>query len=256
MENKQKRKKTDWDSPEGRYKKQTAFRLYVAGRPLKEITKALGVNKNEYASGFIHNEKWEDHKTLWIDNPDKEMAYPWEGKKALNVIPPPPDMSTMNKDKRMQCIKAFAMYCAGRNLPEIAQEIGVSFSTVRNWMDTQRWKSCRDRLVNEGAPAPWENEDVPTLLSDITASLESMKKSVKFLTGQVLVKAADAAQDLTGDQALGMMRNIKQLAEAAQINFSDGSNSGSPIQINIATKLESMKIPENQTYEAELVVNE
>jgi hypothetical protein len=51
-----------------------------------------------------------------------------------------------------------------------------------------------------------------------------------------------------------MMRNIKQLAEAAQINFNDGTG-GSPIQINIATKLESMKIPD-EVYEAELVVNE
>jgi hypothetical protein len=28
------------------------------------------------------------------------------------------------------------------------------------------------------------------------------------------------------------------------------------VQINIATKLESLKIPENNTYEAELILNE
>jgi hypothetical protein len=93
-------------------------------------------------------------------------------------------------------------------------------------------------------------------MSEITASLETMKKSIKFLTGKVLVKAADAAQDLDGMEALGMMRNIKQLAEAAAINFSEGVNQQNAIQINIATKLESMKIPENNTYEAELVLNE
>jgi hypothetical protein len=57
-------------------------------------------------------------------------------------------------------------------------------------------------------------------------------------------------------EALGMMRNIKQLAEAAAINFSEGVNTQNAIQINIATKLESMKIPEDSTYEAELVLNE
>jgi hypothetical protein len=57
-------------------------------------------------------------------------------------------------------------------------------------------------------------------------------------------------------EALGMMRNIKQLAEAASINFSDGNNQQNAVQINIATKLESLKIPENNTYEAELVVSE
>jgi hypothetical protein len=57
-------------------------------------------------------------------------------------------------------------------------------------------------------------------------------------------------------EALGMMRNIKQLAEAASINFSDGSNQQNAIQINIASKLESVKIPNNTTFEAELVVNE
>ena len=56
--------------------------------------------------------------------------------------------------------------------------------------------------------------------------------------------------------AYGMMRNIKQLAEAASINFSDGSNQQNAVQINIATKLESLKIPDNNTYEAELVLNE
>jgi hypothetical protein len=76
------------------------------------------------------------------------------------------------------------------------------------------------------------------------------------LTGKVLVKAADAAQDLDGMEALGMMRNIKQLAEAAAINFSEGNNQQNAIQINIATKLESMKIPENNTYESELIINE
>jgi hypothetical protein len=83
-----------------------------------------------------------------------------------------------------------------------------------------------------------------------------MKKSIKFLTGKVLIKAADAAQDLDGMEALGMMRNIKQLAEAASINFSEGNNQQNAIQINIATKLDSMKIPENNTYESELVINE
>jgi hypothetical protein len=53
-----------------------------------------------------------------------------------------------------------------------------------------------------------------------------------------------------------MMRNIKQLAEAASINFSDGSNQQNAIQINIASKLESIKIPNNTTFEAELIVNE
>jgi hypothetical protein len=111
-------------------------------------------------------------------------------------------------------------------------------------------------LVNESAPAPWEDSGVPTLISDITASLEAMKKSIKFLTGKVLIKAADAAQDLDGMEALGMMRNIKQLAEAASINFSDGNNQQNAIQINIASKLESIKIPNNTTFEAELVVDE
>jgi hypothetical protein len=75
------------------------------------------------------------------------------------------------------------------------------------------------------------------------------------LTGKVLIKAADAAQDLDGMEALGMMRNIKQLAEAATINFSE-PNQQSQVQINIATKLESLKVPDNNTFEAELVVNE
>jgi hypothetical protein len=111
-------------------------------------------------------------------------------------------------------------------------------------------------LVNENAPAPWEDDGVPSVISDITASLEAMKKSVKFLTGKVLVKAADAAQDLDGMEALGMMRNIKQLAEAAAINFSDGNAQQNSVQINIATKLDSVKIPDNNTFEAELIVNE
>lgn len=167
-----------------------------------------------------------------------------------------PKMEDMDKEKRLQCIKAFSMYCSGRTTNDIATELNVSYSTVRTWKDTQRWSVCRDRLVNEGAQAPWENDNVPTLLSDITASLEAMKKSIKFLTGNILVKAADAAQDLDGMEALGMMRNIKQLAEAAAINFSDGNNHQNAVQINIATKLESLKIPENNTYEAELVINE
>jgi hypothetical protein len=165
-------------------------------------------------------------------------------------------MEAMEKEKRMQCVKAFSMFCSGRNVPDISSDIGVSVSTINLWKETQRWASCRERLANDQNPAPWENDDVPTLLSDITASIETMKKSIKFLTGRVLVKAADAAQDLDGMEALGMMRNIKQLAEAASINFSDGSNQQNAVQINIATKLESLKIPDNNTYEAELVINE
>jgi hypothetical protein len=165
-------------------------------------------------------------------------------------------MEEMDKKRRLECIKGFSMYCSGRTLRDIAEELKVSESTVCGWRDTQRWFQCRERLVNESAPAPWEDDGVPTLMSEITASLETMKKSIKFLTGKVLVKAADAAQDLDGMEALGMMRNIKQLAEAAAINFSEGVNQQNAIQINIATKLESMKIPEDSTYEAELVLNE
>jgi hypothetical protein len=165
-------------------------------------------------------------------------------------------MEEMDKKRRLECIKGFSMYCSGRTMRDIAEELKVSESTVCLWRDTQRWIQCRERLVNEQSPAPWEDDGVPTLMSEITASLETMKKSIKFLTGRVLVKAADAAQDLDGMEALGMMRNIKQLAEAASINFSEGNNQQNAIQINIATKLDSMKIPENNTYEAELIVNE
>jgi|688.fasta_scaffold03885_15 hypothetical protein len=257
MEEKKKRgrKPIDWDSPENRYKKQNAFKLFVADRELSEVTEALGIKNISNTKRFIYSEKWEKHKQIWLDNPDKEMPYPWEEEAPVKLAAPPPDMSLMKQDKRIQCIKGFSMYCAGRNIAEIAQELNASHATVSMWADTQRWKICRERLVNDQSPAPWESDDVPTLISDITASLETMKKSIKFLTGKVLVKAADAAQELDGMEALGMMRNIKQLAEAATINFSE-PNQQSQVQINIATKLESLKVPDNNTFEAELVVNE
>lgn len=250
------RNKRDWNSPENRIKKQNAFRLYVADRPLAEITKALETTSQATTKKFIHSEHWEKHKAIWKDNPNSEMPYPWEKENPKSLTLPPATMETMEKEKRMQCIKAFSMYCSGRTISDIAQETGVSHSTVNMWKDSQRWAACRERLVNDQAPAPWEDDGVPSLISDITASLETMKKSIKFLTGRVLVKAADAAQELDGMEALGMMRNIKQLAEAASINFSDGHNQQNAVQINIATKLESLKIPDNNTYEAELVVNE
>ena len=250
------KKKIDWDTPENRIKKQNAFRLYVAGRKNKEVIDTLGVGSSLYLSKLIHSEKWDKHAQIWKDNPDSEMPYPWEEEHALKLVPAPPRMEDMDKEKRLQCIKAFSMFCSGRTINDIAQDIGVSMTTINTWKDTQRWAACRERLVNDQSPAPWEDDGVPTLLSDITASLEAMKKSIKFLTGKVLVKAADAAQDLDGMEALGMMRNIKQLAEAASINFSDGHNQQNAVQINIATKLESLKIPENNTYEAELLVNE
>lgn len=246
----------DWDSPENRIKKQNAFRLYVAKRPKKHSLDALGMDGGATLKRFIHTENWEAHAEIWRKNPDKEMPYPWEVEPPKIQTLPPAKMEDMDKQKRLDCIKAFSMYCSGRSINDIASELKVSHSTVDLWKDAQRWKVCRDRLVNESAPAPWEDEGVPSLISDITASLEAMKKSVKFLTGKVLVKAADAAQELDGMEALGMMRNIKQLAEAASINFSDGTTQQNAVQINIATKLESVKIPENNTYEAELVVNE
>lgn len=246
----------DWNSPENRIKKQNAFRLYVAKRPMKQIMEALGMSGKITLERFIHSENWETHAEIWRKNPDSEMPYPWEVETPKTLALPPAKMEDMDKQRRMECVKAFSMYCSGRSINDIAAELNVSHSTVDLWKDAQRWKVCRDRLVNENAPAPWEDDGVPTLISDITASLEAMKKSVKFLTGKVLVKAADAAQDLDGMEALGMMRNIKQLAEAAAINFSDGTTQQNAVQINIATKLESVKIPENNTYEAELVVNE
>lgn len=246
----------DWSTPENRIKKQNAFKLYVAGRKLGDVMTALGTTSPATAKKFIHSEKWDKHKEIWNNNPEEEMPYPWEVETPKTLTLPPENMEKMDKDKRLQCIKAFAMYCSGRSINDIAQEVGVSHSTVDLWKDAQRWDACRSRLVNENAPAPWEDSGVPTLISDITASLEAMKKSIKFLTGKVLVKAADAAQDLDGMEALGMMRNIKQLAEAASINFSDGHNQQNAIQINIASKLDSVKIPNDTTFEAELVVNE
>jgi hypothetical protein len=246
----------DWSTPENRIKKQNAFRLYAAGRKMADVMAALGATSPPVVKRFIHSEKWDKHKDLWNAAPNEELLYPWEVENVTTLSLPPEKMETMGKDKRLQCIKAFAMYCSGRSVSDVALEVGVSHSTVDLWKDAQRWDACRARLVNESAPAPWEDSGVPTLISDITASLEAMKKSIKFLTGKVLIKAADAAQDLDGMEALGMMRNIKQLAEAASINFSDGSNQQNAIQINIASKLESIKIPNNTTFEAELVVHE
>lgn len=256
MDKKRKGEPRDWDLPENRIKKQEAFRLYAAGRTNHQVRKALGTTHFPTLDKFIHSEKWAIHAKIWNENPEKENPYPWEVERPLAVVPPPAKMEEMDKKRRLECIQAFSMYCSGRTIREIAQELKVSESTVSMWRDTQRWISCRERLVNSAAPAPWEDDGVPSVISEITASLETMKKSIKFLTGRVLVKAADAAQDLDGMEALGMIRNIKQLAEAASINFSEGNNQQNAIQINIATKLDSMKIPEDNTYEAELVVNE
>lgn len=246
----------DWSTPENRIKKQNAFKLYAAGRTITQVMKALGVTSPPTVKKFIHSEKWDKHKELWNASPLEELLYPWEVEHVTTLSLPVENMESMDRNKRLQCVKAFAMYCSGRSVSDVALEIGVSHSTIDLWKDAQRWNACRARLVNENAPAPWEDSGVPTLISDITASLEAMKKSIKFLTGRVLVKAADAAQDLDGMEALGMMRNIKQLAEAASINFSDGNNQQNAIQINIASKLESIKIPNNTTFEAELLVNE
>lgn len=246
----------DWSTPENRIKKQNAFKLYAAGRTITQVMKALGVTSPPTVKKFIHSEKWDKHKELWNASPLEELHYPWEVEHVTTLSLPVENMEAMDRNKRLQCVKAFAMYCSGRSVNDVALEIGVSHSTIDLWKDAQRWNACRARLVNESAPAPWEDSGVPTLISDITASLEAMKKSIKFLTGKVLVKAADAAQDLDGMEALGMMRNIKQLAEAASINFSDGNNQQNAIQINIASKLESIKIPNNTTFEAELLVNE
>lgn len=256
MTKKRKGEHRDWDLPENRKLKQDAFRLYAAGRSLHQVMKAMDLTHKPSLEKFIHSEKWEKHKEIWRNNPDEENLYPWDVEKPVALVQPPAKMEEMNKQKRLQCIKAFSMYCSGRTMTDIAEELKVDHSTVGMWKDTQRWVVCRDRLVNEQSPAPWESDDVPSVMSDITASLETMKKSIKFLTGRVLVKAADAAQELDGMEALGMMRNIKQLAEAASINFNDGNNQQNAVQINIATKLESLKIPENNVYEAELVVNE
>jgi hypothetical protein len=256
MEKKRKVAERDWDSIENRMRKQNAFRLYAAGRNRKEILDALDTKHGPTLDKFIYSEKWDEYVKIWQENPEKENLYPWDRERPVALVVPPAKMEDMDKKRRLECIKGFSMYCSGRTLKDIADELKVSESTVCLWRDTQRWMQCRERLVNESSPAPWEDEGVPTLMSEITASLETMKKSIKFLTGKVLVKAADAAQDLDGMEALGMMRNIKQLAEAASINFSEGLNQQNAIQINIAAKLESMKIPEDNTYEAELVVNE
>jgi hypothetical protein len=256
MEKKRKSGERDWDAPENRIKKQNAFRLYAAGRDLPEVMKTLDTKHKPTLEKMIYSEKWDDYAKIWQENPEAENLYPWDKERPAALVAPPARMEEMDKKRRLECIKGFSMYCSGRTLRDIAEELKVSESTVCLWRDTQRWLQCRERLVNEHAPAPWEDDGVPSLMSEITASLETMKKSIKFLTGKVLVKAADAAQDLDGMEALGMMRNIKQLAEAAAINFSEGVNQQNAIQINIATKLESMKIPENNTYEAELVLNE
>jgi hypothetical protein len=256
MEKKRKSAERDWDSIENRIKKQSAFRLYAAGRSMPEVMKALDTKHKPTLEKMIYSEKWDEYVKVWQENPEAENLYPWDKERPVALIAPPARMEEMDKKRRLECIKGFSMYCSGRTMRDIAEELKVSESTVCLWRDTQRWIQCRERLVNEQSPAPWEDDGVPTLMSEITASLETMKKSIKFLTGRVLVKAADAAQDLDGMEALGMMRNIKQLAEAASINFSEGNNQQNAIQINIATKLDSMKIPENNTYEAELIVNE
>lgn len=256
MKPKGKTRKTNWDTPANRIKKQEAFRLYAAGRPNSQIKKALGTNYAPTLEKFINSENWEKYRLIWESSPEKENPYPWEKENPSKLVMPTPKMEEMDTGKRLKCIKAFSMYCSGQNIKEIAVESGVSYSTVVMWRDSQRWATCRERLVNEKSPAPWEDDGVPTLISDITASLEAMKKSIKFLTGSVLVKAADAAQELDGMEALGMMRNIKQLAEAATINFSDGVGVNSAVQINIAAKLDSVEIPKNNNYEAELIVNE
>ena len=256
MEKKRKSGERDWDTPENRIKKQNAFRLYAAGRGLPEVMKALETKHKPTLEKLIYSEKWDEYVKVWQENPEAENLYPWDKERPVALVTPPSRMEEMDKKRRMECIKGFSMYCSGRSLRDIAEELKVSESTVCLWRDTQRWIQCRERLVNEQSPAPWEDDGVPSVMSEITASLETMKKSIKFLTGKVLVKAADAAQDLDGMEALGMMRNIKQLAEAASINFSEGNNQQNAIHINIATKLESMKIPENNTYEAELIINE
>jgi len=195
-----------WDKPVNRKRKQDAFRTYITGVPISHVMKVMKSNVVTIRR-FIHSEKWDEHKKIWLENPDKENLYPWDAEKPSKLALPPAHMNRMDKDERLDCIRAFSLYCSGRSIADISREMDIKLHKLTLWKSTQRWQVCRERLVNEGSPAPWEDDDVPITMQDITASLEAMNKSIKFLTGKSLIKAATAIQDLDGMETFGMMKN-------------------------------------------------
>jgi hypothetical protein len=92
----------DWNSPENRIKKQNAFRLYVAKRPMKQVMEALGMAGKVTLEKFIHTEKWETHAEIWRNNPDSEMPYPWEVETPKIMALPPAKMEDMDKQKTLE----------------------------------------------------------------------------------------------------------------------------------------------------------
>jgi hypothetical protein len=203
----------------------------------------------------VANEKWEKHADIWRANPDEDQKYPWEVERVDKYREAPIALENMKKDNRAMCVRAFSLYCTGHTVNMISQELGVKRDLLQAWCETQRWKLCRERLSDESNPAPWDDDNIPLSLGDMTLCMETMKKSIKYLVGTTLGKAASAAADMTGQEALGMTRNLKQLAEAVNLTFQE-PQAANQIQVNIAAKLDSIKIPDNQTFEAELVVNE
>jgi hypothetical protein len=252
---KKKPTKKDWESPENRHKKQSAFKLYVAGRGKKEIMEAMGLaNAKSYAAILTH-EKWDKHAQIWRANPDDDQKYPWEVERVDKYTEPAVALENMQKDNRAMCVRAFSLYCTGSPINMISKELGIRRETLHMWAETQRWKICRERLTDDSSPAPWDDDNIPLSLGDMTLCMETMKKSIKFLVGSTLMKAAATASDLSGEEALGMTRQLKQLAESINLTFQE-PQAANQIQVNIAAKLDSIKIPDNQTFEAELVVNE
>jgi hypothetical protein len=244
----------DWDKPENKKLKQDGFRMYVAGRGINEICKHMGRSGHVMAA-LINREKWDEYVPMWqnaVDNSD--LPYPWEKEHPKTLYKPRLSLDHLTVKNRLACVKAFSLWCHGKNIKQISEELDVSYHTIYHWKSVQKWDVCKARYLDENNPAPWDDLDVPTDLAEIVAVMETMKQATKYNLAKAIKGGSEAAEQLEPREALGMARHLKQLAEAAKINFQEGEDT--QVQVNIAQRIESVRIPENTTFEAELVVDE
>ena len=240
-------------------KRNRAWEAYLQGTSDRECGIIMGVRNFDSVAKI---EGWDECRKKWIAEFEEKGNYagcvmPWQDKSKAELDLMAADVAD-DARTRQQNLDAFTLYCRGMSGRDICEKVGVSAKLLHFWSGSQKWTTCKRRLdAGDEQPAvPWDMEGVPQTLELAVEIMEAQCRAIHWLNAKTIAKAAEFANELTGEEIFHNIGRVKDLTACVNDVFPHAPGGGNAIQINIGQAVKNIKIPEPKTFDVQLEVAE
>jgi transposase len=214
-----------------------AWDMYCDGASVAQVSKHLDISDETFRLRYQKPQKWSEVRERFragesVDPP--WLAFP----DAKKIQQKRRSLEGQTPDQKQKRQKAFALYCTGHKLGQIAEDLDVPVNTLACWQHYGKWRRAKE-LVASGENVKL-TEDLPDEVLDMVSATQAIIGIYKHTAAQVVTEAIQHVQEnWQPDDVLDRINDIKSATQTMDIL--EGKKQEQSSNVNIMIPIQAVK---------------